>query len=207
MATTVPPPAWLEADPEALRRALAEAKADSELPGPGMFDYAVDLARALRDWIFGALERVPWAGLPTFERIALFTALGGSALAVVIVLWAVVRRWRKRRAARQTTAEVVPVPAAAEPPSGDASWWQRELQRRLAEGRLRAALEAAWWWTARRLDPPGLDSSWTTGDLLRKGGAAALRSPLRRLDRQLWGGGALRRDEVESVVAELGGTP
>ena len=95
---------------------------------------------------------------------------------------------------------------------GDAGWWQRELQRRLAEGRLRPALEAAWWWTARRLDPPGLDPSWTSGDLLRsassspnQGSGGTLRAPLRKLDRQLWGGGALARDEVESVVAELGG--
>jgi hypothetical protein len=212
IATTVPPPAWVDADPDALRGALAEARAATELPGPGMFEYFVDLARRLQEWIFGALERMPWAGLPSFERIAIYTALGGSALAVLIVLWAALRRWRKGRAARQATAEAVPVPAAPAPPSGDAGWWQRELQRRLAEGRLRPALEAAWWWTARRLDPPGLDASWTTGDLLRgarsspnRGGAAALRAPLRRLDRQLWGGGALRRDEVEAVVAELDG--
>ena len=205
MVSSVPPPAWLEADPEALRRALAEAKAASELPGPSMVDYLTDLARWLQERIFGALERMPWAGLPSFERITIYTALGGAGLAAVIVLSAAAGRWRKRRAAREALAGAVPLPAAPPPLFGDAGWWQRELERRLAEGRLRPALEAAWWWTARRLDPPGLDASWTTGDLLRESGAPRVRAPLRRLDRQLWGSGALRRDEVESVVAELGG--
>ena len=210
MASKLPPPAWADADPEALRRALAEARAGSELPGPGAFDYIADLARWLRERIFGALERVAWAGLPTFERILIFMALGGALLAALAVLAVAVRQWRRRRAKRQAPV-AVPLPAAPTLPTGDAGWWQREVQRRLAAGSLRPALEAAWWWTARRLDPPGLDASWTSGDLLRslrwrsESGAAALRTPLRRLDRQLWSDGALRRDEVEAVIADLAG--
>jgi hypothetical protein len=208
MASTLPPPAWADADPEALHRALAEAKAATKLPGPGAVEYLADLARWLLERTFGALERVlPWSGRPIVERIGIYAAVGAALLAALVVLLVAVRRWRARRARRQAPAVAVPMPSAPATPSGDASWWQRELQRRLAEGRLRPALEAAWWWTARRLDPPGLDPSWTSGELLRASGApgAALRAPMRRLDRQLWGGGGLRRDEVESVVADLGG--
>ncbi|HEV8242002.1 MAG TPA: hypothetical protein VGS57_21735 [Thermoanaerobaculia bacterium] len=208
-----PPPAWVDADPEALRRALAEAKAASKLPEPGTLDYLADWIRWLQHALFGALERVaPWAGLPIVERVAIYAALGAALLAAFLVAVIAARRWRKRRALHEPAASTLPLPAAPTLPAGDAGWWQGELQRRLAEGRLRPALEAAWWWTARRLDPPGLDPSWTSGDLLRSAGASpnrigagALRAPLRRLDRQLWGGAELARDEVESVVAELGG--
>ncbi len=208
MASTLPPPAWVDADPEALRRALAEAKADAKLPGPGFVEYLADLARWLLELVSGAFELVaPWSGRPIAERIAIYAALAAAALAALVVLVVAVRRWRAQRTRREAPAAAVPLPSAPAAPSGDATWWLRELQRRLADGRLRPALEAAWWWTARRLDPPGLDPSWTSGELLRASGGsgAALRAPLRRLDRQLWGGGALRRDEVEAVVAELGG--
>ena len=206
MISRLPPPAWVKGDPEAMRRALAEAKAASKLPGPGMFDYWADLIRWLMDRVFGLLERVaPWSGMPLVERIAIYAALVSALVAAVAVAVMAARRWHKRRGLRAAGASAVPLPSAPALPAGDAGWWQRELQRRLAEGRLRPALEAAWWWTARRLDPPGLDPSWTSGDLLRASGVRALRAPLRKLDRQLWGGGALARDEVESVVAELGG--
>ena len=213
MVSRLPPPAWVNSDPEAMRRALAEAKAPSKLPGPGTLDYLADLIRWLQERLFGLLERVaPWSGMPLVERIAIYTALVSALVAAVAVAVMAARRWHKRRRLRAAPASAVPLPSAPALPAGDAGWWQRELQRRLAEGRLRPALEAAWWWTARRLDPPGLDPSWTSGDLLRsassspnQSGAGALRAPLRKLDRQLWGGGALARDEVESVVAELGG--
>jgi hypothetical protein len=143
--------------------------------------------------------------MPLVERIAIYTALVSALSAAVAVAVMAARRWHKRRALRAAAPSAVPMPSAHTLPAGDAGWWQRELQRRLAEGRLRRALEAAWWWTARRLDPPGLEPSWTSSDLMRASGAAALRAPLRKLDRQLWGGGALARDQVESVVAELGG--
>ena len=202
----LPPPDWVKGDPETMRRALAEAKAASKLPSPGMFDYLADLVRWLQDRLFGFFERVaPWSGMALVERIAIYAALTSALVAAVAVAVIAARRWHKRRALRAAAASAVPLPAGPALPAGDAAWWQRELQRRLAEGRLRPALEAAWWWTARRLDPPGLDPSWTSGDLLRASGAGTLRAPLRKLDRQLWGGGALSRGDVESVVAELGG--
>lgn len=202
----LPPPEWLPADPAALRDALAEAKVGESLPKPSYFEYLTDLARTLMERLVGAVERVvPWAGLPLVAKIAIYAALGAALLALVAVLVVVIQRWRRSRRGLRATAAASPLPAAPPAPSGDAGWWQAELQRRLDAGALRPALEAAWWRTARRLDPPGLDGSWTSGDLLRKTRRTALRPPLRRLDRQLWGGGALERREVESVVDELAG--
>ena len=204
MVSRLPPPSWVDADPKALRLALAEAKADGQLPTVGMLDYIADLLRWLQRGVFGVFERVaPWSERPVVERIVIYAALGTALLAAFLVAVIAARRWRKRRALRAAEPSAVPLPAAPALPAGDARWWQGELQRRLAEGRLRPALEAAWWWTARRLDPPGLDPSWTSGDLLRRSGAPSLRMPLRRLDRQLWRGGALVREDVESVVADL----
>ena len=207
MATQpLPPPAWVPADPAALRDAMAEAKVSEQLPSPSYFDYLADLGRTLMERLFGVLERaMPWAGLPIVERIVIYTAIGAALTALTIVLVVAMRRWRRSRRRQAATAAASPLPAAAAVPSGDAGWWQAELQRRLDAGALRPALEAAWWWTARRLDPPGLDGSWTSGELLRKSRKTALRQPLRRLDRQLWGGGAIERREVESVVDELAG--
>ena len=200
------PPPWTPADPAALRDVLAQAKVAERMPGPSWFDYVGDIGRALQERFFGALERLlPWSGLPIVERIALYSALGAAIAAVLAVLVVALRRWRAMRGRRERTIIAAPLPVAAPTPQGDVDWWQAELRRRLAADALRPALEAAWWWTARRLDPPALDPSWTTGDLLRRSGAAVVRAPLRRLDRQLWGGGAVRRDEVESVVAELEG--
>jgi hypothetical protein len=201
---SVPPPAWHAADGEALRQALAQAKAPGELPSPGLGDYLIDLGRWFQEGLVALLGRaLPWAGTTMIERILLYTAVGAAGLAALAVLVLVLRRWRASRSQR----DVVLAPAGllpAVPPPGDAAWWRAEMARRLAAGALRPALEAAWWWTARRLDPPGLDPSWTTGELLRAGGAAVPRAPLRRVDLLLWGGAAPRREEVEAVVNELG---
>src|SRR4029453_17866014 len=113
-------------------------------------------------------------------------ALGARWVAGSVVLVVAVRRWRASRPkSSEPVVSVAPAPSPA--PTGDAAWWEAELRRRLAAEALRPALGAAWGWTARRLDPPGLDASWTTGQLLRARPSPALRSPLRRLDRQLWG--------------------
>ena len=206
MATQrLPPPEWVPADPAALREALAEAKVAESLPKPSYFEYLTDLGRTLAERFFGALERVvPWDGLPMVAKIAVYAALGAALLGLLALLLVAIQRWRRSRRGLQATVAAAPLPAAALP-SGDAGWWRAELQRRLDAGALRPALEAAWWWTARRLDPPGLDGSWTSGELVRKTRRSALRRPLRRLDRQLWGGGVLERREVEGVVDELAG--
>jgi hypothetical protein len=210
VTTTLPPPTWSAADPAALREALAQAKAAQELPGPSFGEYLFDFFRKLEELGSSVAGRaLPWADQPLVEQVVIYAALSAALLAALAVLWVAVRHWRAERGRRAGGEMVAGLLVADAPalPDGDAAWWRAELARRLAAGALRPALEAAWWWTARRLDPPGLDPSWTTGDLVRRGGAraGALRAPLRRLDRQLWGGGTTSRGDVEAVVAELGG--
>jgi hypothetical protein len=205
MSTPLSPPPWTPADAATVREALDTARAVEKLPPPSLMDYASDVGRLVRDRLELAIERaLPWAGQPLVERIALYAALGGALLAALLVLAVAVRRWRHGRAAAPTQVRVEPLPSAAAPPPGDAAWWREALQRRLAAGRLRPALVAGWGWPPRRLDPPGLDPSWTSAELVRASGAAAMRAPLRRLDRHLWGGVAPRADDVRSVVDELG---
>jgi hypothetical protein len=199
----LPPPPWTPADPVALRDALAQAKAATKMPGPSMSEYLFDLGKWLQERILGALERVlPWTGLPVVEKVSIYGALAAALLAVLTVLVIALRRWRAARKRRNAKA-VVTQSSAPPPPPGDAAWWREELARRLAAGNLRGTLEAAWWWTARRIDPPGLDPSWTSGDLLRASDLPRLHEPLRRLDRQLWGGTAPERAEVDAVVRDL----
>jgi hypothetical protein len=203
MATSpLPPPPWIPADPVALRDALAQAKAANKMPGPSMGEYLFDLGKWLQERIFSALERVlPWTGLPIVEKVSIYGALAAALLAALTVLVIALRRWRAVRKGR--TAKAVVTQSSAPPPPGDAAWWREELTRRLAAGNLRGTLEAAWWWTARRIDPPGLDPSWTSGDLLRASDLPRLHEPLRRLDRQLWGGASPERAEVDAVVRDL----
>jgi hypothetical protein len=200
-ADALPPPGWAEADGEALRRAL-EAAGPSELPGPSFGDYLLDLGAWVRDLLLDAVGRaLPAADWSLAERVALYGVVGAAVVATLAVLAFAVRRLRQRRALPVAAAAVAPpLPEA----TADAAWWGSELARRLEGGALRAALEALWWWVARRLDPPGLDPSWTTGELLgRSAGAGSLREPLRRLERLQWGTAEPRRSDVEALVRTL----
>ena len=194
------PPPWTPADADALQRAL-DAAGPSALPGPSFGEYLVDLGTWLRDRLFDVVGRaLPAGDWSAVERIALYGVAGAAALAAVLVLVVALRRVRRRGAGRPAVLPLAPPPPEED---ADADWWGRELARRLEAGALRDALAAAWWWVALRLAPPGLDRSWTTGDLLRATGAADLRAPLARLERLQWGGGEPGRAAVEAVVAEL----
>jgi hypothetical protein len=199
-ARQVEPPAWTPADDEALRRAL-DAAGPSELPGQSVGDYLMGLAAWLRDLFLETIGRaLPTPGWTVVENVALYVVLCAAAIGVVAFFAAAFRRFRRRS---KPQPEGTPVEAASPGANADAEWWGAELTRRLEGGAWRAALEALWWWVARRLDPPGLDPSWTTGDLLHAGGAAPLREPLRRLERLQWGGAEPRREDVEAVVSAL----
>jgi hypothetical protein len=195
-----PPPTWADADAAALREALAAA-GPSKLPDAGWGDYLADLGTFLRDLIFETAGRaMPFDGWLAAEQLALYGAL---ALAIAAAAFVLVVALRQRARRRRIATPVEAAPAAAARAGGDAEWWAAEAARRLAAGQLRGALEALWWWAARRLDPPGLDPAWTTAELLRASGRPALREPLRRLERLQWGDGEPRRDDVEGVAGRL----
>ena len=200
MSDTLPPPPWAAADEAALRRAL-DAAGPSDVPRPSFGEYLLDLGAWLRDALLETLSRaMPSDGPGLFQRLALWTAVGAAAIAALVVLAVAARRLR-RRAAAPTAAAALAAPSPET--SGDAEWWAGELVRRLEAGSLHGALAALWWWVARRLDPPGLEPSWTTGELLRASGRTGLREPLRRLDRLQWGTAEPRRDDVEALVRTL----
>ena len=199
VAEPIAPPAWTPADEAALRRAL-EAAGPSEVPKASFDEYLLDLGAWLRDLFIDLVGRaLPWDDTSWLERLALWVALGAAVVAALVVLAVALRR-RRRRAA---TSEVTPLAAPPPEASAGADWWAGELARRLEAGSLRGALEALWWWVARRVDPPGLDPSWTTGELLRASRKAVLREPLRRLERLQWSTAEPRRDEVESLARNL----
>jgi hypothetical protein len=202
----VAPPAWLPADPAALRNAVERAGGGGEPPGPGFAEYAFDLGRWLQSLFVALLERaLPDAIDEELQLLVVYAAalVALSALAVVLVMVARRVRRRRRRGEEAAAEELVGAAAGLPATAREAEWWWSEAARRLAAGELRPALAALWWWAARRLDPPGLDESWTTGELLRRSGAAALRPPLRRLDTLLWGAELPRAEQVEELRAEL----
>ena len=205
VAPVPPPPAWRAADPAALREAVERAGGGGEPPEPGLTEYAFDLGRWLQSQLAAFLGRaLPDAGFEALELIVTYAAVlvAIAALAVVAVL--VARRVKRaRRLGAPPGASEVAVPLAPPATARDAEWWWSEAARRLERGEARAALGALWWWAARRLDPPGLDESWTTGELLRGRGGAALRPPLRRLDALLWGAEPPRPEQVEELRGEL----
>jgi hypothetical protein len=206
MSQPLPPPEWRDADPAALRDAVTAAGGGGEPPGPSLAEYAADLALWLRSRFADALGRsLPGADVGQLELFvtyaAIFVAL--SALAVLAVV--LVRQLRRRRggvAGPSATSEQL---APAPPPlaAHDAEWWWGEAGRLLEAGAPRQAAGALWWWAARRLDPPGLDATWTTGQLLRRSGATTLRGPLRRLDALLWGAAAPHGEQVGELRGEL----
>ena len=205
VAPALPPPQWRAADPASLRDAVERAGGGGEPPAPGLTEYAFDLGRWLQSQLAAFLGRaLPDAGFEALELIVTYAAVlvAIAALAVVGVLVARrVRRTRRAGAAPGASEAAVPVPPPAT--AREAEWWWAEAARRLERGEVRAALGALWWWAARRLDPPGLDESWTTGELLRGRAAAALRPPLRRLDALLWGAEPPRAEQVEELRGEL----
>jgi hypothetical protein len=197
------PPDWHSADPAILRQAVAQAGAE-EPAGPTFTDYFFDLGR----WIASLVESVLEVGADTTSLelyvayATVFVALAALAILVIVAL----RHRRRRREGRgvpETEELALAAPAALA--ARDAEWWWSEAGRRLAAGALRPALAALWWWTARRLDPPALDATWTTGELLRTSGPVALglRPPMRRLDALLWGAAPPLPEQVEELRGEL----
>lgn len=105
-----------------------------------------------------------------------------AALAALLILRAVVSRVRRRPA-----AEPKIVTTSAPDLPRDAAGWRAELERRLAAGRTREALEALWWWLARSLAGAGAEPDWTSRDLVARSRRKDLRDLVRRLDAFTYG--------------------
>lgn len=137
--------------------------------------------------------------VPVLEGIAWGLAL----LAALLVVRVAVSRLRRRPKAGKEMGEgavtSLGVPAAAR----DAAAWRAELERRLADGPIAAALEALWWWLARSLAGPRAEPGWTSRDLVTRARREDLRDLVRRLDAFTYGPRQPATDDLRSLVRRL----
>lgn len=174
----------MPADPAALERALAEV---DRAPVPPESSYLGELGRALQEALTEALLRGARM-LHLSKQTFLVLAVAVAALALLLLARALWPRFRRRpRSLERGELAASPAPAAAL----DAAGWRKELDRRLAEGRIPEALEALWWWLARSLAGAAAEPDWTSRDLVARS---------RRDDLQ---GDDLQGDQLRDLVRRL----
>lgn len=125
-----------------------------------------------------------------------------AALALLLIGRLVLARVRsgRRRAAEAGSLAVGPVPA---PALRDAAQWRAELERRLAEGRIPEALEAAWWWLARSVAGEKAEPDWTSRDLMARSRRPDLVPLVRRLDAFIYGPRQPAAEELRNLVGRM----
>ena len=192
---------WTAPVVEAWEASLADAGVSPELSTPGAVEYAIDLLHAVLAWTTEVIANA----LPASFPIELFV-LGAASVVVTFaltVVWYLVHRWLMAPRPSSVVAgpELMPVPVGS---VGDVGSWRLAVGERLAAGEVREALEAVWWWAARRLSVSDVQSSWTTSELLGASGRGDLRAPLGRLDRWRYGRSLPESADVERLVSELG---
>lgn len=172
---------WLE-DLEAAKevgRILAEAGVVTEPPTPSWGEYFQHLWLRWLETLAGLLN----VGGPLVDRIvraALWLLLGVAAL---VAIWVVVRWVQSLRAGTGSPSPALtPAAISLDAPAGEIDW-RRELELRLASGRVAAALEALWWWLATKLEVVAVaEGSWTGRELLRRSGRLQLRPLIEELE-------------------------
>jgi len=194
--------AWRQADPELLRRILAETRAAASPERPALSGY-------LGVWLhelFKLIGRAFSAALPAgVAEIAQLVALLVLAAAVALLAVSIARRVRRR------IPRGAPVPRLAWTEQEDAAAisagraeWRRRIDERLARGDVAGALEALWWWLACSVAPGGaVDSSWTTRELLARSRRADLMSQAAALDVLMYGSLEPTASGVAACVARL----
>lgn len=186
------------ADRAVLDRVLAGSGVETA-PAPPDSSYFGELFGAARQALLDALlAGGRMLNLPRPVVYGIVIALLG--LAVLLLLRMVLARVRASASRNQEAGSV----AAAEGPAAaprDAAGWRAELERRLAEGRIPEALEAAWWWLARSVAGEKAEPDWTSRDLLARARRRELTPLVRRLDAFIYG---QRRPEAEELRALVG---
>lgn len=195
------------ADPVLVERALREGAVATERPGSSLAEYAGDVggavARFVMELLGTILNAVGGAVSASFLTGVLFLVVA-LALGALVFL---VLRWFWQRPAARPAVELVPAGGSPElPPGAD---WEAEVERRLARGEIRPALEALWWWLAGRLAALQAERSWTTRELVQRAGRQDLLRAVVPLDRFLYAAGEPGAGEVrglfESLRRRLGG--
>jgi hypothetical protein len=188
------------ADRAVLDRVLAGSGVDTA-PAPPDSSYFGELFGAARQALLDALlagGRMLNLPRPVVYGIAV-VLLG---LAALLILRMVLARVRAASPRDRQTGEVVagdgPVPAPR-----DAAGWRAELERRLAEGRIPEALEAAWWWLARSVAGEKAEPDWTSRDLLARARRRELAPLVRRLDAFIYGPRRPAAEELRALVGRM----
>ena len=198
---------------------VAPAAAHRELLARVLAETRVVTAREESGWAAWLTEQIgrAWASLmELLVRAAGAVAVGdwplrGIALAIVLVVAAALavqlvaalrrRRWRRPRAG---DAEVAAVAAAEGEGLGwSAGAWRAEIDRRLAAGRVREALEAVWWWLARVLAGSRAEASWTGRELLAHSRRPDLAPLVGHLDALAYGPARPVADAVRALTRGL----
>lgn len=135
---------------------------------------------------------------PVIYGIAIVLALLAALLIGRLVL-ARVRPGRRRDA----EAGSVAAGSARAPEHRNAAEWRAELERRLAEGRIPEALEAAWWWLARSVAGEKAEPDWTSRDLMARSRRPDLAPLVRRLDAFIYGPRQPAAEELRTLVGRM----
>lgn len=201
-------PSAVRADPAIIDEVLRASAVDVTAPTPGFDAYLGNVTQALSELIEGLLMRF----LPGVGSLAegLASLLDPRVLWVVLVALLVflsVRALLRRQGSG--SAELERVEAGESVPdtervSRSLEGWQERLVGSLRAGDATGALEALWWWSALRLDPDA-ESSWTSGELVRRTGRRDLRPPMRALDRLRFGTVRPSTDQVSRLYERLQG--
>ncbi len=195
------------ANPELVRRILAETGVDQTVRHQGWSSYLQTLAEALFEWTRSRLGGHATL-LPILARLIPLITIGLAVLVVIVLFLLLLRKAldsRQGRAGRSVAADGLRGSPAR--PQRDREAWRGELERRLASGDVAATLEALWWWFASSLSSAPVDPSWTSRELLSRCRRQDLAPLASALDRLLYGlerpGVAELRDFAARIAVAL----
>jgi hypothetical protein len=193
------------ADLDALREVVATSGVETTVPPPSWTGYIRALAESFAEWLaslIGSVARTLGA------RADLLAPIAWTLIAIVglFLLYALGRvllgLWKGvARTAQGPSTGIARV--AAPVPERDRGAWRREVEARLAAGRVKEALEAVWWWLARSLSEDRARGSWTSGELLRDAGRLDLAPLLGALDALAYAGGRPDPADVRRLLDSL----
>lgn len=180
-----PQPAFAER--QSLRQISAKFRVETQRPRPGLSRFIQDAGTAFGGWLDRALRTyLPSASNFANAPIERFLRIVLSIL--TILLAAAVLRFAATRWSRRTPTgdpRITPLSTPEHPDPGPR--WDRELEKRMADGDAGGAALALWWWLAGRLVGEEAQPSWTSRELIRRAGRIDLMPTIRRLDRVLYG--------------------
>jgi hypothetical protein len=158
------------ADLGALQEVLQRSGVDTAMPVPSWTAYLQALAEGFARWFserIASVARSLGARAEILAPIAWVLIAVASLLLLVALARLLAGLWKGAgRRGAGSGASLLRTTAPA--PERDQRAWRREVEARLAGGRVKEALEAVWWWLARSLSPDRARASWTSGDLLRE---------------------------------------